>query len=119
MFGSLRPGRVASPTWAARRRTWSPGTRRRVPSGPWGGRDRGARDMVDQDYGGRGGTVADPEGNQWSFGELPASTPAGGPVVNARTPQPTVPGVSTSSTTGHGPSRRLTLDSLIPWQSGR
>lgn len=24
--------------------------------------------MVDQDYGGRGGTVADPEGNLWSFG---------------------------------------------------
>ena len=26
------------------------------------------RAMVDQDYGGRGGTVADPEGNQWSIG---------------------------------------------------
>jgi len=26
------------------------------------------REMVDQDYGGRGGTVEDPEGNQWSFG---------------------------------------------------
>ncbi|KQY54617.1 MULTISPECIES: VOC family protein [unclassified Nocardioides] len=26
------------------------------------------RPMVDQDYGGRGGTVSDPEGNQWSFG---------------------------------------------------
>ena len=25
-------------------------------------------DMVDQDYGGRGGSVADPEGNHWSFG---------------------------------------------------
>lgn len=24
--------------------------------------------MVDQDYGGRGGTVRDPEGNMWSFG---------------------------------------------------
>lgn len=26
------------------------------------------RPMVDQDYGGRGGTVRDPEGNMWSFG---------------------------------------------------
>ncbi|WP_134742370.1 VOC family protein [Nocardioides sp. 503] len=26
------------------------------------------RPMVDQDYGGRGGSVADPEGNHWSFG---------------------------------------------------
>lgn len=26
------------------------------------------RDMVDQDYGGRGGSVLDPEGNHWSFG---------------------------------------------------
>jgi uncharacterized glyoxalase superfamily protein PhnB len=26
------------------------------------------REMVDQDYGGRGGSVADPEGNHWSFG---------------------------------------------------
>lgn len=26
------------------------------------------REMVDQDYGGRGGSVEDPEGNQWSFG---------------------------------------------------
>lgn len=25
--------------------------------------------MVDQDYGGRGGTVRDPEGNMWSFGD--------------------------------------------------
>lgn len=26
------------------------------------------QEMVDQDYGGRGGSVADPEGNHWSFG---------------------------------------------------
>ena len=26
------------------------------------------RPMVDQDYGGRGGSVVDPEGNHWSFG---------------------------------------------------
>lgn len=26
------------------------------------------REMVDQDYGGRGGSVRDPEGNHWSFG---------------------------------------------------
>ena len=27
------------------------------------------REMVEQDYGGRGGSVADPEGNHWSFGD--------------------------------------------------
>lgn len=27
------------------------------------------RAMEDQDYGGRGGSVADPEGNHWSFGD--------------------------------------------------
>jgi uncharacterized glyoxalase superfamily protein PhnB len=27
------------------------------------------REMVDQDYGGRGGSVEDPEGNHWSFGD--------------------------------------------------
>ncbi len=27
------------------------------------------RPMADQDYGGRGGTVADPEGNHWSLGD--------------------------------------------------
>ena len=27
------------------------------------------RPMVDQDYGGRGGSVNDPEGNHWSFGD--------------------------------------------------
>lgn len=26
------------------------------------------RDLVDHDYGGRGGSVLDPEGNHWSFG---------------------------------------------------
>ena len=26
------------------------------------------REMVEQDYGGRGGSVEDPEGNHWSFG---------------------------------------------------
>ena len=26
------------------------------------------RELVDHDYGGRGGSVADPEGNHWSFG---------------------------------------------------
>jgi uncharacterized glyoxalase superfamily protein PhnB len=31
------------------------------------------RQMVDQDYGGRGGTVADPEGNTWSFGSYQPS----------------------------------------------
>lgn len=27
------------------------------------------RPVVDQDYGGRGGSVRDPEGNSWSFGD--------------------------------------------------
>ena len=31
------------------------------------------RAMVDQDYGGRGGSVADPEGNHWSFGDYQPS----------------------------------------------
>ncbi|MFE7228018.1 VOC family protein [Nocardioides sp. NPDC057577] len=31
------------------------------------------RPMVDQDYGGRGGTVNDPEGNSWSFGSYQPS----------------------------------------------
>ena len=31
------------------------------------------RAMVDQDYGGRGGTVTDPEGNHWSFGSYQPS----------------------------------------------
>ena len=31
------------------------------------------REMVDQDYGGRGGSVEDPEGNQWSFGSYQPS----------------------------------------------
>ncbi|MCW2766084.1 MAG: hypothetical protein JWO11_2043, partial [Nocardioides sp.] len=31
------------------------------------------REMVDQDYGGRGGSVLDPEGNHWSFGDYQPS----------------------------------------------
>ena len=31
------------------------------------------RKMVDQEYGGRGGSVADPEGNHWSFGDYQPS----------------------------------------------
>ena len=31
------------------------------------------REMVDQDYGGRGGSVTDPEGNHWSFGSYQPS----------------------------------------------
>jgi uncharacterized glyoxalase superfamily protein PhnB len=30
-------------------------------------------EMVDQDYGGRGGSVVDPEGNHWSFGSYQPS----------------------------------------------
>ena len=31
------------------------------------------REMADQDYGGRGGSVEDPEGNHWSFGSYQPS----------------------------------------------
>lgn len=31
------------------------------------------REMVDEDYGGRGGSVQDPEGNHWSFGSYQPS----------------------------------------------
>jgi uncharacterized glyoxalase superfamily protein PhnB len=31
------------------------------------------RETIDQDYGGRSGTVADPEGNQWSIGSYQPS----------------------------------------------
>ena len=31
------------------------------------------RPMVDEDYGGRGGSVRDPEGNHWSFGSYQPS----------------------------------------------
>ena len=31
------------------------------------------RELVDQDYGGRGGSVEDPEGNHWSFGSYQPS----------------------------------------------
>ncbi len=31
------------------------------------------RPMTDQDYGGRGGSVTDPEGNHWSFGDYQPS----------------------------------------------
>jgi uncharacterized glyoxalase superfamily protein PhnB len=32
---------------------------------------RVVRDLKDEDYGGRGFTVSDPEGNLWSFGSYP------------------------------------------------
>ncbi|WP_205472170.1 glyoxalase/bleomycin resistance/extradiol dioxygenase family protein [Nocardioides sp. SYSU D00038] len=31
------------------------------------------REVVDQDHGGRGGSVRDPEGNRWSFGDYQPS----------------------------------------------
>ncbi|GAA1536741.1 VOC family protein [Nocardioides humi] len=36
------------------------------------------RAMVDQDYGGRGGSVRDPEGNHWSFGSYQPGAEASG-----------------------------------------
>ncbi|TWG97838.1 putative glyoxalase superfamily protein PhnB [Nocardioides sp. J9] len=35
------------------------------------------RPVVDQDYGGRGGSVRDPEGNHWSFGSYQPGAGAG------------------------------------------
>ena len=43
--------------------------RRRPSSGPWPPVRPSCASCVDQDYGGRGGSVADPEGNHWSFGD--------------------------------------------------
>lgn len=67
MFGSLRPGGAVTNVGgsAAYLVTDDPDEvfRRAVEAGA-----TVERDMVDQDYGGRGGSVADPEGNHWSFG---------------------------------------------------
>ena len=67
MFGSLRPDGVVTNVGgsSAYLVTEDPDDvfRRAVEAGA-----TVVQDMVDQDYGGRGGTVADPEGNQWSFG---------------------------------------------------
>ena len=67
MFGSTRPdGVVDNPgRSAAYLVTDDPDAvfRRAVEAGA-----TVEREMVDQDYGGRGGSVADPEGNHWSFG---------------------------------------------------
>jgi uncharacterized glyoxalase superfamily protein PhnB len=67
MFGSVREGAVVD----------NPGQSAAylVTEDPDGAFDRAVaagatvvREMVDQDYGGRGGSVRDPEGNHWSFG---------------------------------------------------
>ena len=67
MFGSLRPDGVVTNVGgsSAYLVTEDPDDvfRRAVEAGA-----TVVQGMVDQDYGGRGGTVADPEGNQWSFG---------------------------------------------------
>ena len=67
MFGSLRPDGVVTNVGgsSAYLVTEDPDDvfRRAVEAGA-----TVVQDMVDQDYGGRGGTVADPEGNQWWFG---------------------------------------------------
>lgn len=67
MFGSHRPGGLLDNvgTAAAYLVTADPDTvfDRAVAAGA-----TVVREMVDQDYGGRGGSVSDPEGNHWSFG---------------------------------------------------
>ena len=72
MFGSVRPDGVVTNVGgsSAYLVTEDPDDvfRRAVEAGA-----TMVQDMVDQDYGGRGGTVADPEGNQWSFGSYQPS----------------------------------------------
>lgn len=72
MFGSLRPDGVVTNVGgsSAYLVTEDPDDvfRRAVEAGA-----TVVQGMVDQDYGGRGGTVADPEGNQWSFGSYQPS----------------------------------------------
>ena len=67
MFGSQRPGGVVTNVGgsAAYLVTDDPDTvfDRAVAAGA-----RVVRGMQDEDYGGRGGSVEDPEGNHWSFG---------------------------------------------------
>jgi uncharacterized glyoxalase superfamily protein PhnB len=67
MFGSARPDSVLEGT--------GPGAAYLVTDDPDAVFDAAVaagasvvREMVDQDYGGRGGSVTDPEGNHWSFG---------------------------------------------------
>jgi uncharacterized glyoxalase superfamily protein PhnB len=72
MFGSRRPGGAVDNAGrsAAYLVTDDPDDvfRRAVEAGA-----TVEREMVDQDYGGRGGSVADPEGNHWSFGDYQPS----------------------------------------------
>jgi uncharacterized glyoxalase superfamily protein PhnB len=72
MFGSRRPGAAIDNVGvsAAYLVTDDPDAvfERAVAAGA-----RVEREMVDQDYGGRGGSVADPEGNHWSFGDYQPS----------------------------------------------
>lgn len=72
MFGSLRPGGAVTNVGgsAAYLVTDDPDDvfRRAVEAGA-----TVQLEMVDQDYGGRGGSVIDPEGNHWSFGSYQPS----------------------------------------------
>lgn len=72
MFGSLRPGGAVTNVGgsAAYLVTDDPNDvfRRAVEAGA-----TVQLEMVDQDYGGRGGSVIDPEGNHWSFGSYQPS----------------------------------------------
>ena len=72
MFGSRRPDGAVDNV-GARRPTWSPTTRTASSSAPCAAGASVERELVDQDYGGRGGSVADPEGNHWSFGDYQPS----------------------------------------------
>ncbi|MCW2796034.1 VOC family protein [Nocardioides sp.] len=67
MFGSVRPDGVLDGTGpsAAYLVTDDPDA---VFNAAVAGGASVVREMVDQDYGGRGGSVLDPEGNHWSFG---------------------------------------------------
>ncbi len=68
MFGSPAPGRRARQRGGSAAYLVTDDPDAVFERGRGGRRDGRCGAMVDQDYGGRGGSVADPEGNHWSFG---------------------------------------------------
>ncbi|SED15893.1 hypothetical protein SAMN04489844_3801 [Nocardioides exalbidus] len=72
MFGSERPGGVVSGTGPAAAYLVAPDPDAVFDAAVAAGATV-VQAMVDQDYGGRGGSVLDPEGNHWSFGDYQPS----------------------------------------------
>lgn len=67
MFGTARPGTVLEGTGPSAAYLVTDDPDRAFTAAVDAG-GTVVREMVDQDYGGRGGSVLDPEGNHWSFG---------------------------------------------------